>query len=44
MSDDLLTRLRAQRDWDNAIREAETSRDLEGIVGLLRSDAPMGEW
>jgi hypothetical protein len=44
MSDDLLTRLRAQRDWDNAIREAESSRDLEGIVGLLRSGTLLGEW
>jgi len=44
VSDDLLTRLRAQRDWDNAIGGAETSRDLQGIVGLLRSGAPMGQW
>jgi hypothetical protein len=46
MSDDddggLIRRLRGQRDWKNAIRNAERSGDLKEIAALIRSCAYMG--
>jgi hypothetical protein len=42
MSDDLRTRLIAQRDWEKAVRKAERTGDLTEIAALLRSGAPVG--